>query len=189
MIKKIRAFFKKRTKENPRLPLLTDFDITPIKEFAIKDWTLGETHGISHWQRVERNGILLSMDNGRLCKDVKIKVVRAFAYLHDKCRIDDWQDLEHGARAAEMIPEIRGTILKELTDEEVALLEKACRHHTTARNTGDITVDICFDADRLDLDRVGITPNPKLMATEQGSFYAANAAEFNKRAIEISKRI
>ena len=36
------------------------------------------------------------------------------------------------------------------------------------------TVDVCFDADRLDLGRVGIAPNPKLMATEQGAFYAAN---------------
>ena len=28
--------------------------------------------------------------------------------------------------------------------------------------------DACFDADRLDLGRVGITPDPKKMATERG---------------------
>jgi uncharacterized protein len=177
-------FFKRKETCSPEL---SEFDITPIKDFAIDGWTLGETHGISHWQRVERNGILLSMDNGHLRNGVKINVVRAFAYLHDKCRIDDWEDLEHGPRAAEMIPSIRETILKGLTDEEITLLEKACRYHTLAHKTGDITVDICFDADRLDLGRVGVTPNPKLMATEQGHFYAANVAEFNKRAIEISK--
>ena len=183
------TFFKKKTNGELHSPALPEFDITPIRDFAIEGWTLGNTHGISHWQRVERNGILLSMDGGCLRKGVKINVVRAFAYLHDKCRIDDWEDLEHGVRAAEMIPSIRETILKGLTDEEITLLKKACRYHTTAHSTGDMTIDICFDADRLDLGRVSITPNPKLMATEQGSFYAANIVEFNKRTIEISKFI
>jgi uncharacterized protein len=53
------------------------------------------------------------------------------------------------------------------------LLERACRFHTTERRTGNPTIDVCFDADRLDLGRVGIVPNPKLMATEQGAYYAA----------------
>ncbi|MBR1788152.1 MAG: hypothetical protein IJ762_03025 [Bacteroidaceae bacterium] len=39
--------------------------------------------------------------------------------------------------------------------------------------TGNITVDICFDADRLDLTRVGITPNPRRMATSLGARLAA----------------
>ena len=189
MIKKIITFFKKKSKAETFLPELSELDITPIKDFAVDGWTLGNMHGILHWQRVERNGILLSMDNGSLRNGVRINVVRAFAYLHDKCRIDDWEDLEHGLRAAEMIPTIRNTVLKDLDDEEITLLEKACRHHTTERSTGNETIDICFDADRLDLGRVSITPNPKLMATEQGRFYAANVAEFNKRAIEISKFI
>ena len=151
--------------KNVLLPELPGFDIAKIKEFALNGWELGETHGISHWQRVERNGVLLSMNNGSLRNGIKINVVRAFAYLHDKCRIDDWEDLEHGIRAAEMIPTIRNTVLKDLDDEEIALLEKACRCHTTERSTGNPTIDICFDADRLDLGRVGIKPNPKLMAT------------------------
>ena len=61
---------------------------------------------------------------------------------------------------------------KNFTDEEFALLEKACRLHTTKHRTGNITVDICFDADRLDLARVGLDPNPKLMATSMGAHYA-----------------
>ena len=40
--------------------LMSQFDITSIKEFAVKGWRLGKTHGLSHWQRVERNGIILS---------------------------------------------------------------------------------------------------------------------------------
>ena len=125
-------------------------------------------------QRVEQNGILLSTKDGKIREDVNIKVVRFFAYLHDKCRLNDWKDLEHGVRAADMLPTIRDTILKSFTDEEVSLLEKACRYHTTRHRTGNPTIDVCFDADRLDLGRVGIVPNPKLMATEQGAYYAKN---------------
>lgn len=158
---------KETLNESIQLP---ESDILEVREFAMNGWNLGDTHGLSHWQRVERYGILLS--NNR--KDVNIKVVRYFAYLHDKCRLNDWADLEHGVRTADMIPTIRETILKDLTDEEVSLLEKACRFHTTEHRTGIPTIDVCFDADRLDLGRVGIIPDPKRMATEQGAYYAEN---------------
>lgn len=157
-----------------QVPILADEGIEGVRNFALSGWKLGETHGLSHWQRVERYGILLSMENGRFRDDINIKVVRFFAYLHDKCRLNDWDDLEHGVRSAEMLKIIWNTILKDFTDEEVALLEKACRYHTTELRTGIPTVDVCFDADRLDLCRVGITPNPKLMASKQGAFYATN---------------
>ena len=123
---------------------------------------------------MERNGIILISENGGIREDINIKVVRFFAYLHDKCRLNDWADLEHGVRSADMLPSIRNTILRDLTDEEVSLLGKACRYHTTEHHTGIPTVDVCFDADRLDLGRVGIVPNPKRMATEQGAYYAKN---------------
>ena len=37
------------------------------------------------------------------------------------------------------------------------------------KDTGIRTIDVCFDADRLDFGRGGIV----LMATEQGTYYAA----------------
>lgn len=39
-------------------------------------------------------------------------------------------------------------------------------------------IDICFDADRLDLFYRGITPDPALMATEIGSYYAEHYDEY-----------
>ncbi len=168
--------FKKEiiSKESMQLPVLPESDVWEVRDFALNGWVLGETHGLPHWQRVERNGILLSMENGRIREDINIKVVRFFAYLHDKCRLDNWTDWEHGVRSADMLSSIRDTILKDFTDEEVFLLEKACRYHTTEHRTGNPTIDVCFDADRLDLDRVGIIPDPKRMATEQGAYYAEN---------------
>ena len=170
----INKLFKNKQPQKESIPILPELDITEVREFALNGWKLGEIHGLSHWQRVERNGIILSTENGRVRNDINIKVVRYFAYLHDKCRLNDWADLEHGVRSADMLPSIRETILKDFTDEEVALLVKACRYHTTEQRIGIPTVDICFDADRLDLCRVGIVPNPELMATEQGAYYAAN---------------
>lgn len=164
---------KEQILEMPELP---SFDINPIKEFALNGWELGKTHGLPHWQRVERNGVILSTEvrDGKLYirKDVNITVVRLFAYLHDKCRVDNYEDLEHGKRAADMLYTIKDTLIKDLTVEEFSLLEKACRYHTIEHRTGNTTIDTCFDADRLDLDRVGIMPNPKLMATKQGACYA-----------------
>ncbi len=159
-------------------------NIEEVKQFALADWTLGDTHGLSHWERVERNGLLLSCDirDGDLypIKDVNINVVRLFAYLHDKCRENDGADLEHGARAAKMLHTIRDTLLQELTDDDFFLLEQACRLHTIAHKTGNPTIDVCFDADRLDLGRVGIEPSPEKMATAQGKFYAENPHEFER---------
>ena len=40
--------------------------------------------------------------------------------------------------------------------------------------TGDITVNICFDSDRMDLLRVGILPVPERMATKQGAELVGN---------------
>lgn len=80
--------------ESIQLSTLPDTDIWEVREFALNGWKLGKTHGLSHWQRVERNGILLSTSNGCIREDIHIKVVRFFAYLHDKCRLSDWRDLE-----------------------------------------------------------------------------------------------
>ena len=146
--------------------------INKVKQFSADGWALGVCHGVSHWERVERNGLLLATEQ------VNTTVVRLFAYLHDKWRMDNWEDLEHGKRAAENLPALRDTLLAGITDEELELLRKACEQHTVCHRTGNPTIDACFDADRLDLMRVGIIPDPDKMATERGKFYAANMKQF-----------
>lgn len=142
--------------------------IRDIREFARARWTLGTLHGVSHWDRVYRNGQMLTTP------EVNPLVVGLFAYLHDSCRENDGVDLEHGPRAAEWIETLRTTYLKELSDEEFKLLQEACRLHTKVHKTGNPTIDACFDSDRLDLWRVGITPDPEKLATEKGKEIARN---------------
>lgn len=143
-------------------------DIEKVKQWAVSRWMLGDLHGVSHWERVDRNGQMLATP------DCDLTVVRLFAYLHDSCRVDDSYDDQHGPRAAKMIVNLRKTLLKDLTDHQFELLQTACYLHTTAHSTGDPTIDVCFDADRLDLGRVGITPDPRKMATKRGKKVASH---------------
>ena len=137
-------------------------DVERVKQWAAGRWRLGTLHGISHWERVERNGMDLATPG------CDLTVIRLFAYLHDSCRENDDRDEGHGARAAEKIEDLRRTLLKGLRDDQFLLLQQACRQHATVLRTGDPTIDTCFDADRLDLGRVGIIPLPEKMATEKG---------------------
>ena len=123
-----------------------------------------EVHGIEHWHQVEYNGLLLAKKTG-----ADIDVVRLFAIFHDSKRLDDAYDREHGARGAEFAKLCREEKRFELDDKRFDLLYRACEQHTITQNTGDVTIDTCFDADRLDLGRVGIPLDPKKMATEWGA--------------------
>ena len=67
-----------------------------------------------------------------------------------------------------MIVGLRKTLLKDLSDQQFEMLQKAIRLHTSTYSTGNPTIDVCFDADRLDLGRVGIFPIPEKMATKKG---------------------
>lgn len=149
--------------------------IEKLRVYAIKHSKMGSgsVHDIAHWDRVAKNADLLNTS------DVDLLVVKAFAYIHDVERDDDGYDLQHGPRAAALVNEIRDTELAFLNDDEILQLKKACELHTTTLRTEDATVNACFDADRLDLGRVGITPNPDKMATAQGRIIAEKMMEAN----------
>ncbi len=108
-------------------------------------------HGFSHWARVYEHGKTLSEQEG-----VNQRVVELFSLFHDSRRFSDGIDSEHGKRGALLAMELRD--LLPLKDDEFELLLRACRLHTAAATDSDITVQCCFDADRLDLWRVGIRP-------------------------------
>jgi uncharacterized protein len=85
--------------------------------------------------------------------------------LHDACPRSDGGDAEHGARAAILATTIRPPHIH-LDDEGFELLSEACYHHTRCRHHRDIAVRTRWDADRLDLGRVGIVPDPRHVCTE-----------------------
>ena len=116
-------------------------------------------HGASHWARVRWNGLALAEHTG-----ANRTVVELFAMVHDVCRQNDHHDPLHGTRAAEFVRELRGSVIS-ISTEEADLLAFACAHHSDGYTEADVTVQTCWDADRLDLGRVGIRPNPRYLCT------------------------
>jgi len=119
-------------------------------------------HGPAHWQRVQQNGLLLASRTG-----ADATVVRLFALFHDSQRINEGTDDGHGARGAAYAAELRGE-LYQLEDGPFALLHEACTWHTDRDFSDEPTIGTCWDADRLDLGRVGMIPNPDFMSTAFG---------------------
>ena len=117
-------------------------------------------HGIGHWARVRENGLRIAAGLSGVNSDV----VELFAVLHDARRENEGTDSGHGRRGAELAEKLRGSLI-ELPDEAFALLCTACSYHTDGRTDGDITVQTCWDADRLDLGRVGIRPKSHYLCT------------------------
>src|SRR5262245_487664 len=135
-----------------------DFLIQVILEDYALPWD--GCHGVAHWARVLENVVRLAGATG-----ANVEVVRLFAVLHDSRRIDEGSDPDHGPRAAEFAQTLRGRLF-ELPDDEFGLLHRACSGHTHERTHPDVTIRTCWDADRLDLGRVGITPHPSRLCTE-----------------------
>lgn len=159
-----------------------NYYIEQVRRYAIGRSTsdTGYYHGIGHWDRVAENAEKLKDDG------VDIIVVKVFAYIHDVERINENRDSGHGERAAQLVDEIRTTVLGFMSDQQIDLLKEACALHTDVRSTGNQTIDTCFDADRLDLGRVGITPDPNRMATNNGKRIAEmlnDGISYNKNHI------
>jgi len=116
-------------------------------------------HGPSHWARVRHHAL-------RLCKLCQgdLLVAELFAYLHDSQRESEWTDPLHGARAADYAASLNGSYF-ELSGEQLDLLTHATRFHSDGLMHQDATIQSCWDADRLDLGRVGIKPSKQYLST------------------------
>ena len=133
-----------------------------LLDHLLKQFPLGYSfiHGEGHWMRVLYNGRMLAKETG-----ANLNVVELFAVMHDCQRDNEHYDLEHGRRAAEYVHKIRGKWF-DITDKETELLVAACKYHSDGLVKGDITIQTCWDSDRLELGRVGIKPSPKRLCTE-----------------------
>lgn len=150
-------------------------DITKVLAVAARDFKLqwDGVHGPLHWGRVIENGIRLAESNG-----ANIEVVMLFGALHDAKRENEGLDPTHGLRAAQCVRSLQNKLIT-LPTELLELLESACRDHSRGLLDGDITVQTCWDADRLDLARFGIQPDVDRLCTA-----AAKKADVIEWAIE-----
>lgn len=134
-------------------------------------------HGLPHWLRVERNGLELAAAEGG-----DPAVVSLFALFHDSRRINDDADPNHGSRGARLAKDLHAEGMLPVTDIQLALLVYACENHTDVTYCVEPTVACCCDADRLDLTRIGIAPDPDLLNTEAARCIARGIGDFEALA-------
>ena len=126
------------------------------RQFRI-DWN--GYHGASHWARVLNHGLKVGAEAG-----ADLLVVELFAFLHDSQRHDEYRDIHHGSRAADYIRSINGRFF-DLQASRLAKLCEAATDHSGGGVHPDPTIQTCWDADRLDLGRVGIKPDAKYLSS------------------------
>ena len=127
------------------------------KEFRL-DWH--GIHGAAHWARVRFHGVSLARGLG-----LDARVPALFGLVHDSQRRNDDHDPEHGPRAAEYADWLWRKGVIELEAEALQLLKQACQGHSDGYVDAHPLVQVCWDADRLDLGRVGIRPDPRRLCT------------------------
>lgn len=139
----------------------------PILEEAWTGFALGRkssVHGLWHWEKVERNAVKLA----KATPEADRIVCQLFALVHDSKRANEDDDPDHGERAAEFVEKLYKKDKIPITIVQKELLTYACRLHEKGQVSDNPTIGVCWDADRLDLTRVGITPDPKLLSTKAG---------------------
>lgn len=118
-------------------------------------------HGEQHWKAVAWAGLGLARRLG----GCDAEIILLFALLHDTQRFNESHDPEHGFRAARFAQELCGEGVLVLDAERLDVLVDACTRHDKGFVSDDPTTGACWDADRLNLWRVGIRPEAQLLST------------------------
>tara|TARA_B100000700_G_scaffold68939_1_gene76332 strand:- start:7001 stop:7714 length:714 start_codon:yes stop_codon:yes gene_type:complete len=199
------------SKTPPRIVNIEDiYEVIPKKtvQALSKNFLLDLTdiHGVNHWLRVLTNGLIIADAGEKVHRDVLI----AFAFVHDAFRVTDDVDPLHGLRASDALLTYLSKNLN-LDDHKIQLLAFACKYHSdgynannidfdnyseevVVRNTTDAnTIGACWDADRLDLLRVGVFPDEMYLTTntakESSIINICNQSALNDSVTKLAKEI
>lgn len=202
---------EKNNKTPPRIVNIEDiYEIIPKKTVLALSKNfyldLNDIHGVNHWLRVLTNGLIIADAGEKVHRDVLI----AFAFVHDAFRTTDDYDPLHGSRAYDALHDYLNKNLN-LDDHKIQLLAFACKYHSegynanninfdsfpeevTIRNTTDAnTIGACWDADRLDLLRVGVFPDEMYLTTntakESSIINICNQSALNGSITKLAKEI
>jgi len=163
--------------------------LTRIVEVAVLSSPLvkSEIHGWKHWLSVYRNAVVLAetgslhtfpvdLSDEGVSPDLDLTaVIILFAMFHDCRRHDEGYDVTHGIYGAEALWSLVGDVLPEATDEIGAAMFACAAHTVVDRPKFDpawsatiherkLAAGICLDADRMDLIRLGIMPDPSYLS-------------------------
>ena len=152
--------------------------VDALRPFALMD---SKIHGVDHWARVCRFGEYLA-DRINLPPQYS-ECVTVFAWTHDLARYDDDGGREHAIAGAKYLDKVIPTVFPLLSGSQISIIRTAIYYHSHgyAADEGQYagwfddlegkkgtildTMACCWDADRLDLLRIGIEPDPYRMST------------------------
>lgn len=142
--------------------MVETLNVTELIEAVLTEYALpwDGPHGVLHWGRVLENGLRLADATG-----VSRDIVTLFAVFHDSRRFNEGFDPDHGMRGAQLAERFRGQLF-DLDDRDFELFQFACFWHTDEVHHDNPSIQCCWDADRLDLGRVGMEPDPEFLNTE-----------------------
>lgn len=112
-------------------------------------------HGPEHWKRVAVAGLILLREQ----PEADALVVFLFSVFHDAMRQTDGHDPDHGRRGGELARELHGRH-HFISEAQMDLLQAACDGHAAGSVSKDPTIGACWDADRVNLWRVGKQLDP-----------------------------
>jgi uncharacterized protein len=138
-------------------------------------------HGPSHWARVRLNGRALAART----PGADGEVVALFALLHDARREHDGDDPAHGERAAALAEALAAQRKLRLDAARLGLLVAACAGHAYGRVSEEPTIGCCWDADRLDLSRLGRRPEARLLSTRAAREPAIQATAWRRGRMRV----
>ncbi|MBC7807244.1 MAG: hypothetical protein H7145_13975 [Akkermansiaceae bacterium] len=121
-------------------------------------------HGPQHWRCVSLIGIQIARET----TGGDPLVAFLFGLFHDAMRENEDDDPRHGARGAALLRELAAQGPVPLSLQQRYYVLHACETHTSAPPTTVVPVGVCYDADRLTLWRVGITPDETYLSTQVG---------------------
>ena len=138
------------------------FDRKGLLKAVLKQFKVDRqgVHGPGHWARVRYHALMIGRSTG-----ADLLVVELFAFLHDSKRLNEYDDPEHGNRAAKYAKELNGKFFQ-LSEEQIEKLCHAMTFHSDGGIHADPTIQTCWDADRLDLGRVGKKPKAQYLSKE-----------------------
>jgi uncharacterized protein len=136
-------------------------------------------HGLDHWWRVWRNAQFLAANT----KKVDMEVVALYALFHDSMRLNEGLDTNHGSRGYKLWERLNLLLGLDryLSKQRNEVLFEACLDHSIGHRSFEPTIAVCWDADRMDLHRKGIWPDPRLMSTSVGIEMLMNRIQGSKR--------
>jgi uncharacterized protein len=153
-------------------------NIKKIAALSLRGYSLpiNGVHGPAHWLRVLRNGY----DIAERTEGADLGVVTLFALLHDCRRLDDGHDIGHGERAAAYVRQLAERDVFDVSEDRIALLATACAGHELGQTSTDPTIGACWDADRLELSRLGRPPIDRYLSTSAARDPTIQAAAWQR---------